>query len=109
MRIAFIFKIYSKFLQHQSYVFSLWDGGRLRTETIEAGTLGAAAAAAEAANADADEAEETEQKQRWLHCMAPQFAPSQKYFPIELRSLTHHAGLLSMNIAECTLLFFRPH
>ena len=31
MRIAFIFKIYSKFLQHQSYVFSLWDGGRLRS------------------------------------------------------------------------------
>ena len=29
MRIAFIFKFYSKFLQHQSYVFSLWDGGRL--------------------------------------------------------------------------------
>ena len=31
MRIAFIFKFYSKFLQHQSYVFSLWDGGRLRS------------------------------------------------------------------------------
>ena len=38
MRIAFIFKFYSKFLQHQSYVFSLWDGGRLTTLQLAVGS-----------------------------------------------------------------------
>ena len=37
MRIAFIFKFYSTFLQPQSYVFSHWDGGRL-THCIITGT-----------------------------------------------------------------------
>ena len=81
IRIAFIFTIYSNFLQHQSCVFSLWDGGRLRTETSEAGAVGAAVVAAEPANAVADEAEGTEQKQRWLYCMAPQLAHSQEILP----------------------------
>ena len=38
MRIAFIFKFYSKFLQRQSYVFSLWDGGRLTTLQLAVGS-----------------------------------------------------------------------
>ena len=64
MRIAFIFKIYSKFLQHQSYVFSLWDGGRLRTrsQANEFKDATEAWGATEAGNAEGEnaEAEDTE-------------------------------------------------
>ena len=49
MRIAFIFKFYSTFLQPESYVFSLGDGGRLNNGSATAAAGGAAAAAAAAA------------------------------------------------------------
>ena len=64
MLIALISKFYSKFLQHQSQVFSLWDGGRLNTRSQANGVKDATEAwgATEAGNAESEnaEAEDTE-------------------------------------------------
>ena len=64
MLIVFIFKIHANFLQHQSYVFSLWDGGRLRTrsQANEVKDATEAWGATEAGKAEGEnaEAEDTE-------------------------------------------------
>ena len=59
MLIALISKIYSKFLQHQSSVFSLWDGRRLNTRSQANGVKDATEpwGATEARNAESENAE----------------------------------------------------
>ena len=59
MLIALICKIYSKFLQHQSSVFSLWDGRRLNTRSQANGVKDATEpwGATEARNAESENAE----------------------------------------------------